>query len=349
MAERIVLHVGLLKTGTSYLQQRLAGGADALAASDVLFPRWREQVDAVIDVLDINRIPRPGTVVGAWDGLVSRFAEWPGVGLMSMEFLGPSREPRVEQVVRSFGSTPVEVVITARDLNRVMLATWQEWAKNSGTESWETYVRDIEEGSGVGGRFWRQQRLAVIVRRWAAVVGMENVTVVTVPPPGAPPDLLWSRFCEAIGIDASLCPPVSVANESLGAASAEVLRRVNEDLAKWEISWAGYSKVVKFGFARRVLGAARGEERPLGIPVSDWLLDRASSMRTNVEETGVRVLGSLDDLTPVDVAGVTPDHVSVEEQLDAAVRALGRLLRRDVEREFGEPVQPQEPPTGTVE
>jgi hypothetical protein len=49
------------------------------------------------------------------------------------------------------------------------------------------------------------------------------------------------------------------------------------------------------------------------------------------------------------VAGVTPDHVSVEEQLDAAVRALGRLLRRDVEREFGEQVEPQEPPTGTVE
>jgi hypothetical protein len=72
-------------------------------------------------------------------------------------------------------------------------------------------------------------------------------------------------------------------------------------------------------------------------------------MRRNVEETGVRVLGSLDDLTPVDVAGVTPDHVSVEEQLDAAVRALGRLLRRDVEREFGEQVEPQEPPTGTVE
>lgn len=349
MAERVVLHVGLLKTGTSYLQQRLTAGHKPLAANDVLFPRWPEQVDGVIDVLGIRRRPRPGSYDDAWEKLVAQFAGWPGLGVMSMEFLGPAREQQLEKVVRSFGSVPVEVVITARDLNRVILAMWQESAKNSGTESWPSYLKAIEENSGVGERFWRQQRLALIIRRWAAVVGKENVTVVTVPPPGAPPDTLWNRFCEAIGIDPSLCPPISPANESLGAASAELLRRVNQELAPAEVPWEGYSKVVKFGFAKRVLGAARAEERPLGMPVPDWVRGRASSMRDNVEETGVRVIGSLDDLTPVEVPGVTPDQVPVEEQLDAAVRALGQLLRRDFKRRFDRPVEPREPPTRPVE
>lgn len=346
MAERVVLHVGLLKTGTSYLQQRLLAGRKDLAANDILFPRWRDQVDAVIEVLGVKRRPRPGGYDGAWERMVAQLSEWPGTSLMSMEFLGPAPEAQVEKVVGSFGSIPVEVVITARDLNRVLLAMWQESAKNSGTESWPAYLSAVEEGAGAGGRFWRQQRLAFIVRRWAAVVGIDNVTVVTVPPPGAPPETLWNRFCEAVRIDPSLCPQVSPANESLGAASAEVLRRVNEDLADWDVPWDGYSKVVKFGFAKQVLGAGRADELPLGMPVPPWLTSRAASMRQNVEATGVRVVGTLDDLSPVSFAGVTPDQVPVEDQLAAAVRALGHLLRRELERTLEHPVarREQEPP-----
>jgi hypothetical protein len=349
MADRVVLHVGLLKTGTSYLQQRLTGGREPLAADGVLFPHWPDQVDAVIDVLGIKRRPRPGAYDGAWERMVDQVTEWPGVAMMSMEFLGPANETNVRRVVRSFGQTPVEVVITARDLNRVIMAMWQESAKNSGTESWPSYLKAVEENTGVGARFWRQQRLAVLVERWAAAVGIENVTLVTVPPPGAPPETLWDRFCAAARIDPSLCPPVQPANESLGAASAEVLRRVNEELAQWEVPWDGYSKVVKFGFAKKVLGAARSEEEALGMPVPDWLRGRAVSMRHNVEATGVRIVGTLDDLTPVGAKGITPDQAAVEEQLDAAVRALGQLLRRELRRTLGEPVRPRETGERTVE
>lgn len=349
MAERVVLHVGLLKTGTSYLQQRLMHGREALEEHDVLFPRWRDQVDAVIDVLGIRRRPRPRATEGAWQRMVEQIDRWPGSALLSMEFLGPAKEGQVKQVVRSLGDVPVEVVITARDLNRVLTAMWQETAKNSGTETWPSYVRAVEKNSGPGARFWRQQQLGVIVQRWAAGVGLPNVSVVTVPPPGAPPETLWNRFCEAVRVDPALCAPVEPANESLGAASAEVLRRVNENLAAWDIPWEGYAKVVKAGFAKQVLGAGRAEEQPLGTAVPDWLVDRAVRMRRNVEKSGVRVVGSLDDLTPVAVRGVTPDQVSVEEQLDAAVRALADLLRREVGHKLGEPVglrDAKSPPVG---
>lgn len=338
MAERVVLHVGLLKTGTTYLQKRLMAGRKTLAEHDVLFPRWRDQVDAVIDVLDIPRRPRPDACNGAWEKMVDQLREWPGTALMSMEFLGPASAKDVQSVVRSFGAVPVEVVITARDLNRALVAMWQESAKNSGTETWPWYLKAVEEGTGEGKRFWRQQRLAVIVERWAAATGISNVTVVTVPPRGAPREILWSRFCEAVGMEPTWCPPVEPANESLGAAAAEVLRRVNVDLADWEIPWPGYAKVVKAKFAKNVLGNLRGEDLTLGMPVPDWMLDRAVSMRANVEATGVRVIGSLDDLSPVSVTGVTPDEVAVEDQLHIAIRALGHLLRLELERHGDAPL-----------
>jgi hypothetical protein len=249
-----------------------------------------------------------------------------------MEFLGPANAQDVQQVVRSFGAVPVEVVITARDLNRALTAMWQESAKNSGTETWPWYLKAVEEGTGEGKRFWRQQRLAVIVERWAAAVGLSNVTVVTVPPPGAPREVVWSRFCEAVDMHPTWCPPVEPANESLGATAAEVLRRVNTDLAGWEVPWPVYAKVVKARFAKDVLGTLRGQDLALGMPVPDWMRHRADSMRANVEATGVRVIGGLDDLAPASVAGVTPDEVTVEDQLDMAVRALGHLLRLEMER-----------------
>jgi hypothetical protein len=342
MADRVVLHVGLLKTGTSYLQKRLMAERKALAKQHgVLFPRWRDQVDAVIDVLDIPRRPRPDACVGAWQQMVGRMRDWAGTALMSMEFLGPASAQDIRSVVRSFGDVPVEVVITARDLNRTLMAMWQESAKNSGTVTWPCYLKAVEEGTGEGKRFWRQQRLATAVERWAAAVGISNLTVVTVPPPGATRELLWSRFCEAVGMDPTWCPPVEPANESLGGGAAEVLRRVNEDLARWEVPWPGYAKVVKARFAQGVLGNLRGEDLALGMPVPDWMHRRAASMRANVEATGVRVIGSLDELAPVAVEGVTPEEVTLEDQLHIATRALAHLLRLELERQGDAAIAPR--------
>ena len=54
-------------------------------------------------------------------------------------------------------------------------------------------------------------------------------------------------------------------------------------------------------------------------------------MRRNLAETGVRVVGSLDDLVPVDVPGVSPADLATDEVLDVAVAALAEVLRRQAE------------------
>lgn len=348
MAERVVLHVGVLKSGTSYVQQRMNAAHDDLAAHRILFPApWNKQVVAVSDILGVKRRAR-GHFEGAWQRLAQEIRAWSGTALVSMEFLGPARDPQVAEIVGSFPDTPVEVIITARDLNRTIPAMWQETVKNSGSWTFPDYLRAVEADEDVGSRFWRQQRLAVLVRRWAAVVGIDNVTLVTLPPPGAHPETLWHRFCEAARIDPGLCPPVPPVNESLGAASVEVLRRVNEQLSAYDIPWQQYSRQVKFRFAKDILAVRRREEEPIGIPVPEWVERRSRSMRRNLEDTGVRVVGSLDDLTPVDAGGTTPERVPVEQQLDAAVHAIALLLRRALEEDLGGPLPPLDSPGAEV-
>ena len=155
---------------------------------------------------------------------------------------------------------------------------------------------------------------------------MPGLTVVTVPPPGAGADLLWQRFCTATGLPLDACPPPPGGNESLGVASAGVLRSVNELV---DLPWASYSRQVKFGLAKSILASRRGVEPPIGFKVPRWLKARASEQRAALQ--GARVLGSLDDLVPLDTRGADPDRVSSQDRLDAALGAIAALVRRGAE------------------
>ena len=116
-------------------------------------------------------------------------------------------------------------MVTARDLNRTIPAMWQESLKNGAVFSFDEYVAAVHAHEGPGKVFWRQQAIAAMCRRWSEAVGVDRVTVVTVPPPGASHDVLWHRFAQAIVVDPDgLVAPIR-SNESLGAASMEVMRR----------------------------------------------------------------------------------------------------------------------------
>ena len=79
--------------------------------------------------------------------------------------------------------------------------------KNGDTESYAEFLDAALAGwtgPGAARGFWRGQNLVTIARRWAKHVGAENLLLVTVPPPGADPDVLWQRFREAAGLPEGL-------------------------------------------------------------------------------------------------------------------------------------------------
>lgn len=332
MARRVVLHVGAMKSGTSYLQRLLMENRELLVERRVLLPgqSWRDQVRGVVDVLDRQKVvARPGE--GAWQLLVDEMAAWDGTGLVSMEFLGPASAAKIDRVVSSFPEGSVEVVLTARDLGRNVPAMWQEALKNGRTWSFPEYVAGIADGAGEGrgpgpGRlFWREQGIARMCRRWGEAVGPDRVTVVTVPHPGADRGTLWQRFASVLGVEATGVRQPESGNESLGAASAEVLRQLNGLLV--DLDFSHYAPVVKHRLAKSVLGERRDEEPSVGFEVPDWLRRRSADIVERLTEQGVRVVGDLAELEPVPTPGVDPGLVDLEDQLSAALAGLAGLVR----------------------
>lgn len=333
----VVLHVGLMKSGTTFVQDLLFANRSALGERGVLVPgrRWGQQVKAVRDAL------RPQGGEGAWSRLVEEIAGGPPRSVVSMEFLGPAREAAIRRVVGSLRPSRVEVVCTVRDLNRNLPAMWQETVQNGRSWTWPDYLAGVraagpgatdvaEAGDAEAGRtFWRQQDAVRICRSWAAYA--DRVTVVTVPPLGAPRDELLERFATAAGFDAAGVVPGTSANESIGAASTQALRALNVLLAERGDEAPVGGKLRKGVLAKEVLASRRAEEARIGLPVEDWIREAAAAMRAGLQELSVELVGAWTDLDPVPVDGADPVAVPTEDVTAAVVAALGALVERHVQ------------------
>ncbi len=147
--------------------------------------------------------------------------------------------------------------------------------------------------------FWSKQDSPTTLRSWGSAMSMEDIFVVTVPPQGAPRDLLWARFCEAAGIDAKRYDTSARVNESLGAASAEVVRYVSEALVQGEFP-QNTSRIVKKRLAKQIMASRKSLEPALILPPEHeaWALRESERIVAEIRELGPQIVGDLADLTP---------------------------------------------------
>lgn len=331
MSRRLVLHVGAMKSGTTFVQSTLFANKQLLAERGIFLPgdKWDHQTWAVRQFLDEGHGKR-------WDEYVERVRHHDGTSVISMEYLGPMRPPMVARVAEAFGG-PIDVVITARDLNRNISSMWQETVQNGRTWTWSDYLDGIQQvtpgrGATVGdvpesGRtFWRQQDLVRMARTWGDVVGRDRVTVVTVPHPGAPRDRLWQRFATALGTDAAGFAAPALANESLGAPSALVMRQLNETLDAQDLPFPAGMALRKGLLCKQVLANRRADEPAIGLPVTSWVREQAAYLVDGLRALDVHLVGDWADLDPVEVPGIDVSEVSDAAVSQAAVAALGGVL-----------------------
>lgn len=334
MPGRVVLHVGAMKSGTTFIQSRLFANKDLLRERGILVPgrEWVNQVYAVKHLL-----AGEGPM---WDKHAAAVSRHPGTSVISMEFLGPVRPVVARRVAESI-TVPIEVVISARDLNRSIAAMWQETLQNGRTWTWPDYLRGIEDYRPghrdprapvphAGKTFWRQQNLVRLARTWGDVVGHDRVTVLTVPPPGGPRELLWERFASVLGTDPSGFTPAPLQNESLGAASALVMRRLNELLDADDLPFPRGTAFRKGLLSKQLLASRKAQEPSIGLPVKPWVREHAAEMVAQLQDLGVRLVGDWRELTPVDVPGVDPTTVPEAEVTEAAVAGLAALLAHQI-------------------
>ena len=333
-SDRVILHVGTMKSGTSYLQALIFAEKERLAAAGVLVPgkAWGVQSRAIQQAIGIADKRRD-----AWEQMLSDVAEHRGgPSIISMEFLGPVRPKLVKRIVDELGGD-VDVVFTVRDLNRTLVSMWQETIQNGRSWTWEDYHAAVaaqapgrEEGvhdrGSAAGSFWRQQHVVRLVQEWSSVVGTDRVSVVTVPQPGADRSELARRFGEATGVDFGTDPVVKTANESLGLASILALRRLNELLDDADVTSKAMFRLRKRLLAKTILAARRSEEPSLGLAVEDWVVEQTRHTVAELSASGVRLVGDWADLEPVAVKGVTPGDVADAQISEAALAGLAGLI-----------------------
>ncbi|MGH3509367.1 MAG: hypothetical protein ACRDPI_03965, partial [Nocardioidaceae bacterium] len=183
MAARVFLHVGLPKTGTTYLQSILWANKDALADQDLLLPGFsaRQHLWASGVVREDPRLSRRSPrAVHAWTGLTEEINGWPGDALVSHEFFAGASERQAARAMVDLEDAEVHVVVTAREIVSLVTARWQEYVKNGSTVPIDGYPMS-EEISPTQEWDWGTMDVADVLRRWGATLPPERVHVLTMP------------------------------------------------------------------------------------------------------------------------------------------------------------------------
>jgi len=346
MKRRVYVHVGAPKTGTTYLQNRLTASLGTLAEHDVhyatkpLLTPNLFQFRAALDLL--GRTDWKGPIAksdGAWDAMVRRIRRHSGTVIFSHEILADAKRKHVERLWSDLdvgASTELHVVYTARDLARQLPAAWQEGIKQG--QRW-TFAGFLERFQSEKLWFYRVFDFPSVLTTWGADLPPERLHLVTVPAEGAdvPRDELWRRFAVACGFDAAWGPhdgPKS--NRSLGMAETQLIRRLNRRLERSQRPGGEYDSLIRMMLAESVLVERESQRVRVPPTLHPWLVERTQRWIEWAEQSGIDVVGSLDDLRvpEPDPQAVwrDPDRVGPRKQLSAALDALAAMTEEAARR-----------------
>lgn len=340
---RVVLHVGLPKTGTTHIQATLGRHREVLAARGVSYPRLGPEAmfRGAVEIRGSHEVfgLSAGDVAGRWQRLCDHARGFDGTTVISHEILSGADEDQIARALAPLSGIDVDVVITSRDLGRLLAAYWQERVKLGEPWTFEQLVREQIDPELAGERpepramFWHAYDLAETVRRWAAAVGADHVRVVTAPRVAG--EGLWQRFVVAAELSAAAAalpaaPQDDGANQSLGRTQVALLRELDAALGD-RLDRRTRALVVKRWFAEQVLPGlgtrevARAPARlrqPFEALTRAWLAD--------LKAGGIAVIGEPTDLDPVcaEAADPHPDDVELTELLALAREALAEVTRR---------------------
>jgi len=348
----LFVHVGLPKTGTTYLQETLFGSTEALARHGVdMVPRSRR--DNYWLMLALRGHVDPDNDPPAIARSVDTFArELAGSTLpraiVTDERLAPLSVEEVQRLADAAGPSRLHLVITLRSFSRIVPSAWQQRVKAGITEDLDAFIDSLRARKGAPARvFWAGRDLPELLERWSAHVPPERVHVVPMPASRTSTPTLLERFCEAVGVPADeLTEPADPANASIGRTQTELLRLVNEVSPPELRTRRGHGR--RNGWHVRLawlgvkhLGSQDGDALKMPAQWRQWCEDVATADIEFLRGSGVQVHGDLEDLRPRDGDFTDAPAPSSEQLLAVAARALSDIVaERAAEKETEKPAGP---------
>jgi hypothetical protein len=337
MPRRVFLHIGTPKSGTTYLQEKLALNREVIAAQGLTYPTTRtgNHFEAALDLIEERWAGQREVARGQWAALVSEARKAPGDVLISHEILAAASPAQVRTAMSAFADDDVHVVLTARDLGRQLPAEWQEKVKHRGRRSFGKFTSDVMKARRANPDvwFWRVQAIPDVLTRWGNGLPPDRIHVITVPQPDAPTNLLWRRLATVVGIvpDRGYVEATDL-NPSLGIVEATVVRRLNKLLAGKGVPREVYVDLVREVIARDTL-ARRPHQIRAVLPERRWpFVESVTAEWIDwLEGAGVDVVGDLAELHPrrpdyTDGTWVHPDKPPADLVAEAALEALAAVI-----------------------
>lgn len=332
MARRVFLHVGTAKSGTTFLQDLWWRQRDELRERGLLLPgdRRRDHFAAAAVVKGMTAVVETlrDRERDAWGRLVEETRAWSGDALVTNEHFSDSPPDAAAAALADLAGAAdeVHVVVTARDLGRVLPSAWQQRVKMGARQPYRRFLATVRRGED-DQKFWRYQDVPAILALWSDGLPAGRAHLVVVPPAGAPRDELWLRTAAVLGLDVTgLDTDARRPNDSLGLVEAELLRRINERVPRPRRTPA-LTRHVKGRFVPEALaGSAERESFVLPERHHGWVRARSEATVADLRASAYDVVGDLDDLVPADPrTGRTPDDATDDELLAAARVVLSRL------------------------
>lgn len=338
-ANGVLLHIGVHKTGTTAIQAALADAREQLTAHGVRYPgKLQAQHRAALAVLGRpwGWNTRGGGVLDRehFDRLAKRTSQSPGRVVISSEFFCEAPQGTAIEVIRDLrgqANRPIHVIVTLRNLGKLLPSSWQQYLKYGLTTPYEKWLEDVFATPGsskMTPTFWKRHDHGDVVSRWSQAVGPENLSVLVLE--DVPRDFVFRSFAAYLDVAPEILTSRMdlTSNRSMTAAEAEVLVRLNKRVKK-NMQWGDYVRLVRRGVA---LGMVEGREPSASEPklfTPQWALDAAQvageKSANAIAESGVNVLGNLDTLR-IGLSSGEPQVETDQLPIDAAVQALVSVI-----------------------
>lgn len=339
MARQLFLHVGTPKSGTTFLQSLWWHHREALAERGLLLPGTAiaDHFHASALVSERSEVVERLTPAQrrTWDDLLAETSDWAGNALISHELFARATPDQAAGALEQLAAVAdeVHVVVTARDLARQLPSGWQQNVKQGRTQTLREFWQLARDDADAD--FWTYQHLPRLLDRWTHGVAADRCHLVVLPGRGAPRELLWDQACDLTGVDPSgLTTDLERANESLGLAQVEVMRRVHEAVPE-DRRGLDVRRIATNWFTQQVLVPSGADEAfVLPTDLHSWAVGQGILMVDQLRARDLHVVGDLADLVPdpTPPTGRTPDDVTDAEVAAVAVPALTRMLLLELDR-----------------
>ena len=268
-----------------------------------------------------------------FDKLAAQAAAFPRRVVISSEHFCETNDEMAAEVADAFGRERTHVVITLRNLGRLLPSSWQQYLKYGVAAPYETWLEntfETESKKTVSPSFWRRNDHGALVERWAGLVGADQVSVIVLEDVNRA--AMFGSFAQLIDVPEEMFTSRMdlTANRSMTAGESELLRRLNKKI-KPALEWNEYQRMVRVGIARTMVEDRTPEPNEPKLHTPDWALDAAAECGAaavaRIRESGVRVIGDVDALAVrVSSPPAVPAEILESVPMDVALNALETLI-----------------------